>query len=505
MATPFKQNLILAALAAAAIMTALAQTPPEMKMTTDIPPEITTPDTVNTRLGTFHFFDGFPDDATVQKVYDNLDFQRGVQAFLTTMPGASLYAVREGLRSQGVTNNQTVLITETLMDSKSLFLTPSTENVYNLMWLDLKDGPLVIEMPPRIVGIIDNFWFNYVGDLGAAGPDRGKGGKFLLLPPSYTGEVPKGYFVFRSKTYGNSFFWCGFLVNGDPKPAVMATKKFAKVYPLAQAGNPLPMKFINVSGKAFNTIPANDFTFFEAVNHVVQEEPNASLDPETLGLLASIGIEKGRPFAPDERMRKILTDAAAVGNATSRAILFRNRMKEAELYPNSAWREGFIGGNYKFLDDEGVLNLDARTFYFYYATGITPAMATRMVGIGSQYALAFTDSGGKPLDGGKTYKVHLPANIPAKNFWSFIVYDNQTRSELQTDQQFPTIGSQKKDIVINADTSVDVWFGPAAPAGHANWVQTVSGKGWNTILRLNGPLQPWFDKTWKPGEIEQVK
>ena len=274
MTTPLKQNLILAALAALAVMTAQAQTPPKMKMTTDIPPEITTPDTVNTRLGTLHFFDGFPDDATVGKVYDNLDFQRGVQAFLTTMPGASLYAVREGLRSQGVTNNQTVLITETLMDSKSLFLTPSTENVYNLMWLDLKDGPLVIEMPPRIVGIIDNFWFNYVGDLGAAGPDRGKGGKFLLLPPSYTGEVPKGYFVLRSTTYGNSFFWCSFLVNGDPKPAVTATRKFAKVYPLAQAGNPPPMKFINVSGKAFNTIPANDFTFFEAVNHVVQEEPN---------------------------------------------------------------------------------------------------------------------------------------------------------------------------------------------------------------------------------------
>jgi hypothetical protein len=175
MTTPLKQNLILAALAALAVITAQAQTPPEMKMTTDIPPEITTPDTVNTRLGTLHFFDGFPDDATVGKVYDNLDFQRGVQAFLTTMPGASLYAVREGLRSQGVTNNQIVLITETLMDSKSLFLTPSTENVYNLMWLDLKDGPLVIEMPPRIVGIIDNFWFNYVGDLGAAGPDRGKG------------------------------------------------------------------------------------------------------------------------------------------------------------------------------------------------------------------------------------------------------------------------------------------------------------------------------------------
>ena len=341
------QNLA-TALAALAVMTAHAQTAPKMKMTTAIPPAITTPDTVETRLGTLHFTDGFPDDATVAKLYDNLDFQRGVQAFLNTIQGASLYAVREGYRSQGATNNQTVLITETFMDSKSLFLTPSTESVYNLMWLDLKDGPLVIEMPPGIVGIIDDFWFNYVGDLGFAGPDRGKGGKFLLLPPGYTGKVPEGYFVMRSKTYGNGFFWCGAPVNGDPKPAVEASKKFAKVYLLAQAQNPPPMKFINVSGKAFNTVPANDFTFFEQVNGVVQEEPNDALDPLTLGLLASIGIEKGRAFAPDERMRKILTEAAAVGNATARAILFRTRMKEAEIYPNSAWREGFIGGSYKF-------------------------------------------------------------------------------------------------------------------------------------------------------------
>ena len=165
-----------------ATTTAQAQTPPKMKMTTDIPPELTTPDSVDTRLGTLKFFDGFPDDATVEKVYDHLDFSRGVQAFLNAMPGASVYAAREGLRSQGA-DNQTVLIMETLMDSKSLFLTPNSETVYNLMWLDLKDGPLVIETPPNILGIIDDHWFNYVGDLGNAGPDRGKGGKFLLLPP----------------------------------------------------------------------------------------------------------------------------------------------------------------------------------------------------------------------------------------------------------------------------------------------------------------------------------
>jgi len=145
------------------------------------------------------FFDGFPDDATVEKVYDDLDFHRGVEAYLTAIPGASMYGLREGFRTQGADNNQTVLIMENLLDSKSLFLTPNTETIYNLMWLDLKNGPLVIETPPNILGIIDDFWFHYVGDVGNAGPDKGKGGKFLLLPPGYTGEVPTGYLVFARR------------------------------------------------------------------------------------------------------------------------------------------------------------------------------------------------------------------------------------------------------------------------------------------------------------------
>lgn len=320
------------------------KTPPKMRMTTDVPRQITTPDSVETRLGTLRFFDGFPDEATVDKVYENLDFSRGVLAFLNAMPGASAHAIGEGMRSQGA-DNQTVLIMETLMDSRSLFLTPNSDTVYSMMWLDLKDGPLVIETPPNVLGIIDDHWFNYVGDVGNAGPDKGQGGKFLLLPPGYTGDVPDGLFVFRSTTFGNIFFWRGFQVNGDTRPAVESTKKFAKVYPLAMAKNPPPMKFINVSGRAFNTIHANDFSFFEEVARIVQEEPNTALNPETLGLLASIGIEKGKTFAPDVRMKRILTEAVAVGNATARANLFRTRLKQAYLYPGSAWIECFIGGS----------------------------------------------------------------------------------------------------------------------------------------------------------------
>lgn len=483
-----------------------ADTPPKMKMTTPIPADIETPSSVDTRLGTLRFTDGYPDDETTEKVYDNLDFMNGVSAFLNAMPGASVQAMKDGFVSAGATDNQTVLIMENLMDSKSLFLTANTETVYNLMWLDTKAGPLVFETPPDVLGIVDDHWFQYVADFGRVGPDKGKGGKFLLLPPDYKGDVPDGYFVLRPKTFGNLVFWRGFVENGSTKPAVENTKKFAKVYRLDEAKNPPGMKFINVSGKAFNTIGANTFKFYEDVNAVVQYEPNEAYSPEILGTLAAIGIEKGKPFAPDARMKKILTEAVAVGNATARAIVFKSREKDTYFYPNSAWFTGFIGGNYEFLSQPGVRDSDARVHFMYYATGITPAMALKIVGAGSQYAIAATDSKGRPLDGSKTYKIHLPPNIPAKDFWSFVIYDNQSRSMLQTDQQYPSIGSQKKGLVVNADTSVDVWFGPKAPKGHeANWVQSIPGKGWNVLLRLYGPLQPWFDKTWQPGEFELVE
>lgn len=476
----------------------------KMKMTTSIPEEITTPDSVETRLGTLNFFDGTPDKATVAKVYDNLDFQRGVQAFLTGVPGASQVAIRHGIRSFGP-DNQTVILFESLMDSKSLFLTANTESVYAWSWLNLKDGPMVLETPPNVLGVIDDFWFRNVIDFGNAGPDKGQGGKFLMLPPGYEGTIPDGYIVARSPTFNNLVFWRGFLVNGDPKPAADTTKKTFKVYPLGQNATASKVIFVNGSGKEMNTIHANNFSFYSELDQVVQEEPNSAMDMETLGLFASIGIEKGKPFAPDARMKNIPVDAVAVGNATARAILTDSRMKEAFFYPNSAWFTAFVGGSAEYQQN-GVRLGDARTMFYYYATINTPAMAAKRVGVGSQYAAAFKDSQGDILDGGKTYRLHLPPNIPAKDFWSFVVYDNQTRSMLQTDAQFPSISSQQADTVVNPDTSVDIYFGPNAPAGEkVNWVQTVPGKGWNVLLRLYGPLEPWFDKTWRPGEFELVK
>jgi hypothetical protein len=512
--------------------------------TTGIPPSITTPDKVETLIGTLEFKDGAPSAETVQKVYDSLTYVRGVDAFMNSFSGASAYAIRKGFQSIGADDN-TVIIFSELMDSNSLFLTANADTIYTVATLDLTKGPLVVEVPPMALGTINDMWFGWIIDIGLPGPDRGVGGKYLLVPPGYEGPLPEsGFHVGRSKTTHALYAVRAFMESNDPKPAVAAIKQSLKIYPYTPGGfgtsiatilagkvrpegiPPVPpTKFVEGSGKSFNTIPPNDFSYFEMVNELVQMEPATSLDPELLGQLAAIGIVKGKPFQPDARMRKILTDAAAVGNAAGRALNWRGADYPGwEYYPGSMWANMLWQGGFNFetpppmvtkegikpFPPTGARTLDSRTAFYYAYTMDSPGMIMRLTNVGSQYLMGFTDADKNAFDGGKTYRVTLPPNIPAAKFWSFTVYDNQTRSMLQTPQRFPRAGSQtypSPAAVANADASTTIYFGPSKPADakEGNWIQTMPSKGWFLLLRLYSPLESFLDKTWRPSEIELVK
>lgn len=511
----------------------------------EIPPAITTPDRIETRIGVLEFKDGAPSAKTTQDVYDTLAFTRGIDAFVNSFSGASAYAIREGFHSIGAEDNAVVIFSE-LMDSKSLFLTANADTVYSLAVLDLTKGPLVVEVPPKSLGTLNDMWFGWIIDIGAPGPDRGEGGKYLIVPPDYDGPLPdSGFFVGHSKTNHVLYAVRAFMENNDPKPAVDLIKEKLKIYPYTPGGfgtsiatalagqvrlevNPPipPTKFVEGSDKSFNTIPPNDFSYFQMLDKLVQLEPATSFDPELLGQLAAIGIVKGKPFAPDERMKKILTDAAAVGNAAGRSLNWRAADYPGwAYYPDSMWSNMLWQGGFNFetpppmitkeglfkaLPPTGARTLDSRAAFYYGYTMDSPGMIMRVPNVGSQYLMGFTDAEKNPFDGGKTYKVTLPPKIPAAKFWSYTVYDNQTRSMLQTPQRYPRAGSQTYPTPAateNADGSTTLYFGPSKPADAkaGNWIQTMPDKGWFTILRLYSPRESFFTKEWRPSEIELVR
>jgi hypothetical protein len=433
------------------------------------------------------------------------------------------------------------------MDSNSLFLTANADTIYFWGNVDLSNGPLVLETPPNVLGIVDDFWFRWVTDFGLAGADKGEGGKYLLVGPGYKGVLPEGgHFVRHSRMNMVTVLFRAFLDNNSPEAPVATVKETFKIYPYAPGGygtgiasyldgtaplsapaKPATPRFVDGTGMTINTIPPTDFGHFEMLNDLVQMEPAEALDPELAGQFAAIGIVKGKEFAPDSRLRSILQKSAAFGNAAARTLGMGELSGEKYRYyaKDSAWWNMLFEGGYTFMNpppsikadgavvqppNSGARLLHARTSFFYTATGTTPAMCMYLTGVGSQYLIANVDAASQPFDGAKTYKVVLPPDIPAERFWSFTVYDNQSRSMLRTPQKFPRAGSQSYPspaAAPNPDGSTTVYFAPKAPAGvkRGNWIQTDPSKGWFTMLRLYSPTSSFFDKSWRIGEIEEVK
>lgn len=510
-----------------------------------IPACITTPDVVEARMGRLEFADGYPTVETAAMLRDELQYVHGVQAFMNSVQGVSLWALRKGFADVGIADDEFVIFSE-LMDSESVFLTANADTVYFWGNVDLTNGPKVLEVPPNVLGVIDDFWFRWVGDFGVPGPDRGLGGRYLLVPDGYDGPLPEGgFFVYRSRTRLVTVVGRAFLVDGDPAPAAANIRDHLQLYPYAPGGfgssvgrylqghgplgphaSPESPRFVEGSGLRMNTVAPNDFGHFEMLDELVQHEPASALEPELAGLFASIGIRKGEAFAPDSRLRAVLEQAVATANAASRLVGVGAHPDDHWRYydePTAWWNPLFEGG-FEFLDPppniaaDGTVEpfparhtrrLNARTAMFYSATLITPAMCMRLANIGSQYLAANLDSNGDPLHGARTYRMVLPAGIPAGLFWSTTVYDNQTRSMLRTPQRYPRAGSQaypSPAATAAPDGSTTIWFGPTRPDGvtEGNWVQTDPDKGWFQLLRLYSPLPSFFDRSWRAGEIEPI-
>jgi hypothetical protein len=468
---------------------------------------ISTPNEVETSMGTLKFLDGAPLPETAEKVYDYLDTARAADAFMKGMPGASLKALIDGAHVIGAVAVNEVMIFDNLMDAKSLFLTGNSSTVYAIPDLDLKrDGPTVVEVPNGLLGAANDAWFRFINNLPTAG-------KYLYLPPGYDGPVPDGFAVYRPKTYRIWVFLRSSVKNGDVDAAASLVKDNVRVYPLSKFANQPEMKWVSASGRSFNTIHPNNSEFYNHLDEVIQYEPLGMLDTETRGLFASIGIEKGKKFAPNERMQKILADGVAIGNAASRSIVwyprYEKNMKGVRVYSDtdSAWIMAYTGRNVHFNGEDGqTMNTDARVMFHYPYTAVTPAMAAPREGKGSDYAIAYVDSDKQPFDGAKTYTLNIPADPPVGNFWAVTVYDPQTRSMLQSNQKYPTVGGNTKGLRKNKDGSFTVYFGPKAPEGYeSNWIETIPGKSWFVILRMYSPLKPWIEQTWRPGEVELAK
>jgi hypothetical protein len=457
---------------------------------------------------TSEFIGGYPTAATSRQLYDELDYQRAVQAYIWATPAVGMEAISEGTRELG-TSITTIGIFENFLDAKTVVATGNGQSLYALDNIDLSQtGPVVIEVPPAVLGFIMSLWQQPLEDLGPLGPDKGKGGKYLLLPPGYEGEVPDGYFVVRSDTCLINWVVRGFVKDGKPDFAVASLSKM-RIYKLSDRDHPPPMRVINVSGKAATLVPVGEklggLSYFVTIAKFLQREPVREQDKQFLGMLAPLGIEKGKPFAPDARLRDILTRAAKTGQAMVTTLSFDSRHPRKLRWPGaSRWEEVLLTSHPDYVGPNYV-ELEARAGLYYQAAGASKHVLEDVVGAGSKYAASFRDSNGEWLLGDRNYSLRIPANPPVKDFWSVVVYDAITRSMIDTDQAVSGHDSYQK-LLTNPDGSVDLYLGPVAPAGkESNWVKTRPGTGFFLYFRWYGPLQPYFDKSWTLPDPERVK
>jgi hypothetical protein len=464
------------------------------------------PGRIETSFGALEFeLEAFPTEETVQRIYDEMDLQRATQAYMDFMPALSVYGiVKSHIRDFGFkTSSDIVVAAGPGWKPSELYLTGNNATVYACASLDLKvEGPTVVNIPPGMYGTADDAAFRFLVDFGFVGPDKGKGGKYLFLPPGYEGKVPDGYFVVKSPSYRIWVMMRGFGEVGMGEQAVDWFRKHLKVYPLATG--PRQGNFTNGTGAGTNSLAPEEGSAFEMLNEIVQYEPKELFGAEQLGRLASLGIRKGQPFNPDARMRRIFDQGARLGVAMSRAIVYASREQDIRYWPGRHWEKMFLHNT--TFERDGVNDIDARTLWHYQAIVVSPNLVSTTPGAGTAYLTTFRDSKGRYLDGGKNYRLRVPTNPPVKRFWAISAYDPTTRSLLDVGgNRNKSVGSLD-DPAVNADGTVDVYFGPKAPKGkEKNFIKTDPDKGFFVVFRFYGPLEGYIEKTWVLNDFELVK
>jgi len=458
-------------------------------------------------------YDGnWPSEEEGQQLRDELFYQRAIHAYMTMLPAMNVIGMRDGSEAEFGGGYNVLPIWKDRMDARAWVPTPNADVIYSMSYLDLKKtGPLVVAAPPRVIGMLTDFFQRTITDVGMIGPDRARGGLYLLLPPGYDGHVPKGYFTFESSTYNVFLFFRTVMGSGknapDPTPAV-TTAEQTRVYPLwAEEKNIKPMQFPNGSGKRINMMYPIDFDFWKKLKAFVDYESVEAISPELRGVLASIGIVKDQPFEPTRQQKNLLNKAVETAPKMILAMRMVPRADGRDLYYDGMnHRRAWAGGTAEWMQ-ETYLDIDQRATFFQYAYSSAPAMVMRTIGAGSKYPLFVVDADGEYLHGSKSYKIHMPPGIPAKAFWAVTAYNVTDGTMPETSQPFPSKNSLNESIHKNDDGSVDIYFGPSRPDGVAetNWIQTIQGRDFMTVIRLYGTGIEFFDQTWKPDEIVKLK
>jgi hypothetical protein len=471
-----------------------------MTRSTSAPPLSTR--SVNTRIGTIELEADYPSAASVEKLYDELDFQRAVQSYIWATPLVSLEALRIANEKQWDVGFNAVGLVDGYTTPVVKALTGNNTTIYAAVFFDLgRDGPVVIDSPEGAYGVIDDAWQRPIAEVGPFGPDKGKGGKFLLLPTGYQDKPPPGYLAATSLTNRGMYIGRAFVKNGDTKSAADILARI-KVYPLSKADNPPVTKVVRAGMKPLDSIAPSGFGYWEVLANAIEHETVEPRDCFFYAMLKPLGIAKGKLFRPDARQKKLLTDAAQVGFLMGQTLSVAPRLANAGSYPGTHW-EWVLTLN-PDQEGENYSQLDERTDYTFEAITVAAGMIKPIVGAGSQYMSAAKEKTGAWLNGGMTYRLHVPPKVPVKEFWSVTVYDNLTRSMIQTDTNHAGIDSHK-DLQSNSDGSTDLFFGPTAPTGReSNWIKTLPGKGWFVYFRWYGPTQEFFDKAWKLPDIEKM-